>query len=263
MGFRVRDIAILGVFAVVAGVACGGRTSELILPGPIGAGDDDGGDAGGSSSSGVSSSSGSSSSSGIGSSSGTGSTSGGSSSGTFEDAASCSPNAEKQGFASPLASCWGCAVMGCAAQMNACTEDCACNAAIVNALGCVDAQRDNAFDCFMAAFGAGDPTTMSLVSCLATVNNECDCTGAPPTPDASTCVASSSASSGGSDECTSDFSETCDGSLYKVVCSCPQDECVCFGPSATSLVSIASCPLCPGLGGVSENDVLSACGFPN
>jgi hypothetical protein len=268
MAFRVTTFGLLGAFAAATAtaIACGGRTAALddqlaLLQGDdAAAGGSSGVGPGGSSSSGASSTSGSS---GIGP--------GGSSSGEDLDAPSmedvtttCGPNAETYGYGSALSSCWPCIDKGCFMELYGCTQDCACNEAIVKALACVEPGAQNATPCFTNAFGSGDGDTTAFINCLAMTADECSCLGPPPTPDAGACVVQGGGSSGGTGECTSEFSETCGDTSYKVVCSCPQNQCVCFGDT-TTVIQLDSCPYCPGLGdgpAPTESDLFAQCGFP-
>lgn len=70
--------------------------------------------------------------------------------------------------------------------------------------------------------------------------------------------------------CTYSWAETCGEALYQVSCSCPEGDCVCFGPT-THIVSFPGCPHCPepALGGIMPSDgattvadVFARCGFP-
>jgi hypothetical protein len=184
-----------------------------------------------------------------------------------DSTASCEPNAELYGQSSVLSSCWGCVEMTCGPQLVACTEDCPCNAAVVRGLSCTNGGMD-AVECFTQAFAGGDAATTSFIGCLAMAGSTCSCPSTGPAEDASSgCVVSGSSSGGGNGDCTSDFAETCGGTTYKAVCSCPQGQCVCFGASSTTVVSIDSCPYCPGLGvgplpATSMAQVFSECGFP-
>jgi hypothetical protein len=92
-------------------------------------------------------------------------------------------------------------------------------------------------------------------------------------PPATTCVGSGGG--GGSEEmpvqwCTNTWTETCGATLYQVSCSCPEGDCVCFGPT-THLVSYPGCPHCPepaidgfmpSGGSTTVAEVFVLCGFP-
>jgi hypothetical protein len=264
---KVATIALSAVFAVAFGLACGGRTAAL-------GGDRAGaqGDESGSGSSSGPSSSGTTSTSGSG---GSGGSSGGSSSGDDVDATfpedvsippppGCGPDVQTFGASSPsLASCWGCVEKGCGMQLYGCSHECSCNSAIVDALECATNDGKDVVSCFAPAL-SGDSVTNAVANCLASAGNECGCLSTPPTEDASSgCVTSGGGSSGSAGECTSDLSETCGGTMYKVVCSCPQAQCVCFGDT-TTIIAFDGCPLCPGIlpGTSSESALFASCGFP-
>jgi hypothetical protein len=66
--------------------------------------------------------------------------------------------------------------------------------------------------------------------------------------------------------CYSQTTEVCEGIRYQVHCSCPQANCVCFGPS-TKIVAFPDCPYCPGEapfgpGKIQPADLFTMCGFP-
>jgi hypothetical protein len=104
----------------------------------------------------------------------------------------------------------------------------------------------------------------NLSQCLTQASFECGCEGAPQQDASSGCVMTGGGGAGGNGQCTSNFSETCGGTTYQVVCACPAGSCACFSGSTATTVSFSGCPYCPGgaAGPNNENPLFAMCGFP-
>jgi hypothetical protein len=74
----------------------------------------------------------------------------------------------------------------------------------------------------------------------------------------------------GAETCATEWTETCGGKSYDVICRCPQGTCGCLG-STMSVVNFPGCPYCPGElpsggyygTGISPDEVFALCGFPH
>jgi hypothetical protein len=266
-------IALLGLAALGAAAACGGRTDTSSID--LGDGGDDAqpsptGSSGGpwTTGSGASSGMNPGGSSGTGS-SGYGSNGFGSSGGSSGYAGPCSPDVRAFGAQSSLA-CWGCVAKGCPMQLYACAQDCTCNESVVKALECVNG-GSAPFDCFTSTIGAGtgDPLLSAFANCLVQAGGDCGCgmtadAGLDASPG---CVDTGGGGSFGTGMCNTTLAETCGGASYTAVCSCPRGSCVCFGDT-TTIIPLNGCPYCPdGLvtapGTPTRAEIFAACGFPH
>lgn len=74
----------------------------------------------------------------------------------------------------------------------------------------------------------------------------------------------------GAATCTAEWTETCGGKSYDVICRCPQGTCGCVG-STMSVVNFPGCPYCPGEvavnglwgNGINPSEAFALCGFPH
>ena len=155
----------------------------------------------------------------------------------------------------------------CAAQLSACVSDCACSAAVLAAEECADTGNPNqCFGPLLLDNESSDETLSSTANCLTMASLECACGETLPDASDPGCTQTGGGGTGGNGECTSTVGETCGGVNYQVVCACPEGSCVCFSQSSsTKVVSIDSCPFCPGgpAGGQSPSDLYDLCGFPH
>jgi len=168
-----------------------------------------------------------------------------------------------------LSGCWTCLATMCSAELAACAADCTCSQALATALVCETGGAAPA-QCFGPVAMGGGPATIPLASCLLSATAGCPCssghTSGPSPLDAAGCVGGGSGGGAGGGSCMSQVEETCAGTNYQVVCSCPQGTCVCFG-SSTKIVAFMGCPYCPmssvGPGSLNLQDLFGLCGFPN
>jgi hypothetical protein len=171
--------------------------------------------------------------------------------------------------------CWTCAKQACLSQLTACAADCECNGIIASALTCTDDGK-GVESCFLAAFdSAGDSAESTAAQCLMLGYGACNCAAVTPSSardaapateqDASMACTSGGGGGGfGGSGCETTWDETCGGTQYDVVCSCPEGSCVCFG-STTHVVNYPGCPYCPNipsLGATTVAAVFALCGFP-
>jgi hypothetical protein len=227
----------------------------------------DGGSSSGASSSGGVSSSGASGGSSSGSFSASGS-SGGSSSGSTglddlgDDGGACSPGPSLVTTEPPPdGACWSCVEKGCASQLAACAEDCACNNAMAAVFSCVDSGNTSGA-CLVPTISSGNDLTLAASNCVFDATYECSCGEALPDASDPACTQTASGGGGGGNgQCTSNFSETCGAMSYQVVCACPQGSCACFAGGSTHAVDYPGCPYC--LGAMTADDAFTLCGFPH
>jgi hypothetical protein len=91
-----------------------------------------------------------------------------------------------------------------------------------------------------------------------------------PSPNPATnCMPSPAGESAGSGQCASMLVNDCNGTRYQVICTCPEQQCACFGPT-TKIIPYGGCPYCPfgelgpqAPGGPSISDLFAACGYPH
>jgi hypothetical protein len=83
------------------------------------------------------------------------------------------------------------------------------------------------------------------------------------------CVPSPASASNGSGQCQSILVNDCNGTHYQVICTCPRQQCACFGPTS-KVIPFGGCPYCPSFGpgpqapgGPSISDLFAACGYPH
>jgi hypothetical protein len=267
---RLCGLAMLGLAA-----ACGGNLSTGPGDGGAGAGStEDAAQGGGTPGSSPGESSGGSSSGG--GSSGGGFSSSGSSGGppgfpieTIADDGGCAPDANIVTHQSPnpeSQACWACVSKGCATQLTACANDCACNAAVASVEECVDQGDPNQCLAPLPLGDQSDETLATTSNCLMMASFECSCGDNLPDASDPGCTQTGGGGSGGNGECSSNFGETCGGVNYQVICACPEGSCVCFSQSSsTKVVTFNGCPYCPGgaAGGQTANDLYDLCGFPH
>jgi hypothetical protein len=176
--------------------------------------------------------------------------------------------------------CWPCLSNRCLTQLSACAAGCVCNEAIARALDCAGGDGNSALPCFgpvspspgMGPSGLGNDPTSAATTCLLNATDGCGCSGTfhnAMNRDASAgCILEpSGAGASGLGQCSSEFTETCSGTSYHVVCACPQATCVCSSGDASQIIRFAGCPYCPGFGAnspgaVTASDAFAHCGFP-
>jgi hypothetical protein len=169
---------------------------------------------------------------------------------------------------SATTACWACESQMCAAELSACAADCACSDAFVPAC-----ETDAATPCI--PFNAPPNQNLQrLAGCLGiALSASCPCGATPPVKqslgDGSTgwgCTLGGGAVGGGwfgHGQCTTAFSETCDGTTYSATCACPAGTCVCSGSG--KVVNFATCPYCPNTSSASAtmDQIFALCGFPH
>jgi hypothetical protein len=166
--------------------------------------------------------------------------------------------------------CWSCAKTRCSSQLSACAGSCSCNNILTAALNCVN-NGGEVEGCFLSSFdSAGDPAEANAQQCLMMAATGCGCLTPPPPstdggpPLATACTGGGGGGGFGNGQCNNTWTETCGGTLYQVSCSCPEGDCVCFGPT-THVVRYPGCPYCPNMpsvGSISVTDAFALCGFP-
>lgn len=183
-----------------------------------------------------------------------------------ETDASCTPGVLPSAPpGSALDACWTCMTRGCTAQLAKCVSDCACNAAIGDMLAQMNSGGQVRACVVPVLGGAG--------FCLSQACLECGCSGvivpdAGIGADGGNCAPVGGGGSFGNGQCSSTLSETCNGTNYQIICSCPDAKCACFGPTS-QIVAYSGCPYCPSPGGPvgpsgpPPSDLLAQCGFPH
>jgi hypothetical protein len=251
---RVRSTA-LG-FLLLAGIglaaACGGQVEAEHSDGRTGSTIDGGASSGGASSGSVSAS---------------GSSGGASSGGTGlddvgDDGGACSPGPSLVTTEPPPdGACWSCVEKGCASQLAACADDCACNNAMAAVFSCIDSGNKPG-DCLVPTISAGNDPTLTASNCVFDATYECSCGEALPDASDPGCTQTGGGGGGSSEECTSNFGETCGAMSYQVVCACPEGSCACFAGGSTHVVDYPGCPDCLG-SAMTAADAYTLCGFPH